>query len=184
MSSYQPGVFAVLYNSPFGQKIWKFLNRDEVVAALETASRLGKPAVAGIEEAVLSAFGEKVLENRVKQMIGHMVRQVLERRGWALEQSEVKVSSVPFIKAARYRRPEWHSFHVYRNPNNPRDVVVTDSRQTERLPVGVRWTYYLSFESPLQAAMAFSLKNFQGLRKTVQEKGFLRIEVPRLLRAP
>lgn len=181
MAVYVPGVFAQLYRSTLGQKIWLLLNRADIVAALETASRLGKPAVEGIEAQLLEAFGEQVLANRVKQMIGHMVRQILERRGWILAQSEVKVSSVPFIKAARYRRPEWHTFHAYRNAANLRDVAITSSRRTEHLPAGIRWTYYLTFESPLKAAIAFSLKNFQEVRRIVEEKGFLRIEVPRLL---
>jgi len=37
-------------------------------------------------------------------MAGHMVRQVMESNGWLLDQTEVKVQSVTFSKAARYRR--------------------------------------------------------------------------------
>lgn len=131
---------------------------------------------------MLAVFGEEVLTDRLKQMVGHMVRQILESRGWVLGQSEVKVSGVPFIKATRYRRLEWHTFHAYRNAANPRDVAITAVRRTDHLPAEVRWTYYLTFESPLKAAMAFSMKNFQKVPKIVQERGFIRIEVPRFLR--
>lgn len=182
MPPYEPGVFGQLYKTPRGRKIWAFLNRDNIVMSLETACRLGKPAVKGIEEQILEEFSEAILDNRVKQMIGHMVRQILESRGWVLAQSEVRVSGVPFIKAARYRRPEWHAFHAYRNADNPRDVAITAARRTDHLPADARWTYYLTFESPLKAAVAFSLRNFDELREIVREQGFQRIEVPRLLR--
>src|SRR5438067_909278 len=102
--TYNPEKFAALYASDLGQRLWAFLTRPENVARLETASELSKPAVEGIEEPLLEAFGEDVLADRVKQMIGHMVRQILEHRGWALDQGDVKVQSVPFMKAARYRR--------------------------------------------------------------------------------
>jgi hypothetical protein len=48
-------------------------------------------------------------------MVGHMVRQILEQRDWVLDQTDVKVQSVPFSKAARYRRPDWFTFHAFRN---------------------------------------------------------------------
>jgi hypothetical protein len=36
-----------------------------------------------------------------------MVRQILEQGDWVLDQSDVKLQSVPFSKATRYRRPDW-----------------------------------------------------------------------------
>jgi hypothetical protein len=177
MNQYEPGVFAQLYESQLGQEIWALLNKKETIASLETASRLGKPAVEGIEEQLLEGFGAEVLADRVKQMIGHMVRQILEHRGWILDQSEVRVSSVPFIKATRYRQPDWHTLHAYRNSGNPRDVAITAIRRTNHLPSNVRWTYYLTFESPLKAATAFDLKDFKEVKKQVQEKGYVRITV-------
>jgi uncharacterized protein YggL (DUF469 family) len=50
-------------------------------------------------------FREDVLADRVNKMVGHMVRQILEQRDWDFDQSDVKVQSVPFSKAARYRQP-------------------------------------------------------------------------------
>ncbi len=86
---------------------WAFLTRDDNVARLETASQLSKPAVEGVEEQLLAEFREEILADRVKQMVGHMVRQILEQRDWVLDQTDVKVQSVPFSKAARYRRHDW-----------------------------------------------------------------------------
>jgi len=69
------------------------------------------------------------------------VRQILEQRDWVLDQTDVKVQSVPFSKAARYRRPDWFTFHAFRNSSDPRDVVITDRRQNPTLPNGARWTF-------------------------------------------
>ena len=113
MFAYNPEKFASLYASPLGQRLWAFLTRPENVARLETASELSKPAVEGIEEQLLAEFREDVLANRVKQMVGHMVRQIMEQRDWVLDQTDVKVQSVPFSKATRYRRPDWFTFHAF-----------------------------------------------------------------------
>ena len=82
MFAYNPGKFASLYASALGQRLWAFLTRPENVARLETASELSKPAVEGIEEQLLAEFREDVLAHRVKQMVGHMVRQIMEQRDW------------------------------------------------------------------------------------------------------
>jgi hypothetical protein len=46
---YNPGRFASLDNTPFGRKLWAFVTDDETLHAMEVASDLGRPAVAGIE---------------------------------------------------------------------------------------------------------------------------------------
>ena len=182
MFTYSPEKFASLYASELGQRIWAFLTRPENVARLETASELGKPAVEGIEEQLLAEFREEVLADRVKQMVGHMVRQILEQRDWVLDQTDVKVQSVPFSKAARYRRPDWFTFHAFRNSSDPRDVVITDRRQNPTLPNGARWTFYATFASPLKAAVAFGVNDIEQLRQQVHSHGFHRVRIERMLR--
>ena len=182
MLTYSPEKFASLYASDLGQRIWTFLTQPENIARLETASELSKPAVGGIEERLLEAFREDVLADRVKQMVGHMVRQILEQRDWVLDQGDVKVQSVPFSKAARYRRPDWITFHAFRNTSDPRDVVITDRRQNAPLPADARWTYYATFASPLKAAVAFRINDIRQLRQQVHSHGYHRVQVPRMLR--
>ncbi|GLK70581.1 hypothetical protein KHC23_17285 [Ancylobacter dichloromethanicus] len=182
MLRYNPEKFASLSESDIGQRIWSFLTRPAIIARLETASELGKPAVEGIEEQLLEEFREDVLIDRVKQMVGHMVRQILEQRDWVLDQSDVKVQSVPFSKAARYKRPDWITFHAFRNTKDPRDVVITDRRQNAPLPKDARWTFYATFASPLKAAIAFGVNDTPKLRRQVQTHGFHRVHIPRMLR--
>ena len=182
MYAYNPDKFASLYASDLGQRVWSFLTAPENVARLETASQLNKPAVEGLEEELLEEFREDILADRVKQMVGHMVRQILEQRDWVLDQSDVKVQSVPFSKAARYRRPDWITFHAFRNASDPRDVVITDRRQNARLPAGARWTFYATFASPLRAAVAFGVRDIRQLRQQVNSHGYQRVRVDRMLR--
>ena len=134
------------------------------------------------EEQLLAEFREEVLADRVKQMVGHMVRQILEQRDWVLDQTDVKVQSVPFSKAARYRRPDWFTFHAFRNSSDPRDVVITDRRQNPTLPNGARWTFYATFASPLKAAVAFGVNDIKQLRQQVHSHGFHRVRIERMLR--
>lgn len=182
MISYNPEKFASLYASELGQRIWTFLTRPETIARLETASELSKPAVQGIEEQLLGDFREEVLADRVKQMIGHMVRQILEQRDWVIDQGDVKVQSVPFTKATRYRRPDWFTFHAFRSISDPRDVVITDRRQNPPLPKGARWTYYATFSSPLKAAVAFGVNDIKQLREHVNAHGYHQVRVERMFR--
>jgi hypothetical protein len=182
MFTYDPEKFASINNTPLGRQIWGFMTRPETVARLETASELGRPALEGIEEQLLDTFREEVLADRVKQMIGHMARQIMEQRGWVLDQSEVRVLSVPFIKATRYRRPDWFTFHAFRNTSDPRDVAITDRRQNPDLPQDARWTYYVTFSSPLKASVAFGVSDLGKLAEEVRGRGYRRVRVERMLR--
>jgi hypothetical protein len=181
MFTYRPEKFASLYASELGQRIWTFLTMPKNVARLETASELSKPAVEGIEEQLLAEFREDILADRVKQMVGHMVRQILEQKGWVLDQADVKVQSVPFSKAARYRRPDWVTFHAFRSTKDPRDVAITDRRQNAPLPADTHWIYYATFASPLKAAVAFGLHDIRQLRQQVHSHGYQRVRIKRIL---
>lgn len=72
--------------------LWVFLNEDETRIRMCTASDLGRPAVEAIEEQLLERFGAKVLEDRVKQMIGHMTRQAMEQDGYVVDAQNVKIT--------------------------------------------------------------------------------------------
>lgn len=182
MISYNPEKFASLAATPLGVQLWAFLNSDAVVACLETASRLSKPAVEGAEEDLLGRFGRAVMDDRVKQMIGHMVRQVMESREWVLDQSDVKVQSIPFTKASRYTRPDWVTLYAFRNAADPNDVVVSDRRTGATLPTGARWTYFAGFASPMKAAIGFDIMDLKAVRAEVKKRGYKRLHLRRAMR--
>ena len=97
---------------------------------METAAQLDRPAVEGIEESLLSEFGEAVLDGRTKQMIGHMVRQIMENRGYVVAQQNVKVTNgAPFTRATRYKKPDCVTYHVHRNIKSTQVLGLTQDRE-------------------------------------------------------
>lgn len=182
---YTPGRFSDVYSTELGRQLWAFLNETATVTAMEVASDLAKPAVAGIEEPLLTCFGEQVLDDRVKQAVGHMVRQVMEHRGYIVDQNNVTIRSVPFTKGTRYRKPDWQSLHVYRNTADHRDVCFTDRRSAENLPElekPATWRYATSFATKLRGLIGFDINPEEALAK-IRAQGYHRHSVKRILKA-
>jgi hypothetical protein len=98
------------YSSTFenegGQEIWDFLIEPENIIRMETATFLSRPAIEPLSPMLLQRFGERVTKDRIKQMMGHMVRQIMESNDYVLQQGNVKISSVDniFARASRYAR--------------------------------------------------------------------------------
>jgi hypothetical protein len=105
---YRPDKFANTFKEENGQALWDFLNTPENLLRMTTASYLGRPAVEPLSPALLQRFGPSIKRTRLKQMIGHMVRQVLEARGYRLDRSTVKISRIGniFASGSRYVKIE------------------------------------------------------------------------------
>ncbi len=101
---YRPDKFANTFKDEGGQALWDFLNEPDIRLRMTTASYLGRPAVEPLSPALLQRFGPSIKRVRLKQMIGHMVRQVLEARGYRLDRSNVKIARVGnmFASGSRY----------------------------------------------------------------------------------
>src|SRR6266403_1165846 len=182
---YRPGRFADIASLPLGRGLWAFVTDEDIMHAMEVASDLGQPAVAGIEEQLLERFGAEVLADRIKQMIGHMVRQAMEREGFIVDQNDVKMNSVPFSKATRYRRPDWYPVHVFRRSDDPRDLCFTDTRAGEKLPTigsSSKWRYWSSFSTTLRGVIAFGISP-REVREEVRVNGYARRRLERAVRA-
>ncbi len=100
---YKPKNFSDLYYTKSGNDIWDFLNKYPNIVRLETASKLSRPAVEGVADNLLDKFGEDVQDDRTKQMIGHMVRQIMERLGYQLytQNASVRFGGL-FSKGSKY----------------------------------------------------------------------------------
>src|SRR5687768_1486993 len=90
--TYDPQNFGDLYATPLGGAVWEFLNLPENILRMETASFLERPAVEPLSSELLKEFGSEVAQDRVKQMIGHMVRQVMEGRNYTVAQQGVRIT--------------------------------------------------------------------------------------------
>ena len=173
-NEYDAGTFQSLADTDRGRNLWQFLNEDLIVACMETATDLGKPAVTGIEEQLLNRFGEDVLDDRVKQMVGHMVRQVMAARGYRLERRDVFIGSALFSKGTRYSRPDWQRLHVFRNSRNPRELCFAGSRLSADLPTttnGGKWRFWASFATVLRGQIAYGI-DVNEVRRAVAENGY------------
>ena len=189
IDEYDPGNFKSLAETPLGKKLWPFLNRPDIVTRMDTATDLGNPAVAGIEEALLAEFGdefgEEVLDDRVKQMIGHMVRQVMEAEGYEIEKQNVTIASAVFSKGTRYRRHDWQRLNVFRSSKNPRSLCFAGHRDADKLPApndGGQWKFWASFATTLRGHIVYGI-DVREVREEVGDKGYALRDLKRMLRA-
>jgi len=105
---YRPDKFASTFKTQNGPAIWDFLNKGINVTRMETASYLARPAIEPLSPFLLKEFGAVVTQLRIKQMMGHMARQIMEKRGYRLQQSNVRIVRKGnfFASASRYVLPE------------------------------------------------------------------------------
>lgn len=177
----------MLSKTEIGKRLWAFVNEPDNVVRMETATSLERPAVEGFEEPLLREFGTTMLDDRVKQMLGHMVRQVMERRGYIIAVQNVKMTSgAPFSRATRYKRPDDATFYVFRHPAEPRTFALTVDRGGARLaPIdgGAKWSFWKSFRGGLRGRIAFGIEDELLARGEIEKLGYYIFRLERLLRA-
>lgn len=106
LQHYSPQQFAAPY-SHWGTELTLFLCNEVNLARAETASELGRPAAQVLAQPLLDHFGDAARDLNFRQLVGHMLRHLMEARGWVLDQTEVRIpNGVLFTRAARYRRAD------------------------------------------------------------------------------
>ncbi len=185
MNQFDAGTFDGEYQTPEGQKMWMLLNRADVVARMETASDLGYPALAAVEDILLEELGRLMMDDRYKQMAGRMVKHVLEPRDYEHEISGIRINSIPFYKASRYRRRGQIGLYVFKNSKEPRLFCLSDKRKKESLPEPEdgRWIYVNYFTSRLKTQIGFGF-DLAEMVPIVRERGYHLHRSQRVLRAP
>jgi hypothetical protein len=106
MQKYNPGHFSSTFNGGNGPKLWAFLNEPHNIIRMETACYLSRPAVEPLSPSLCERFGEElVTQDRIKMMIGHMARQILEGRGYLHDRKDVRITRNDniFRFASRYK---------------------------------------------------------------------------------
>ena len=124
---YYPRNFSDLYETKLGREIWNFMRRSDNVVRMATASFLRRPAVEPLSPGLLEEFGPEVGNDRLKQMIGHMARQIMEAIGYQIEQPRRSIRITRenlFSSGARYRGPgDSRAKRLPRNPPRKRGVL-------------------------------------------------------------
>jgi hypothetical protein len=83
--------------------LWNFLLQPENIVRLETATLMGRPAVEGIAAPLLAEFGCEVNQQSVKQVVGHMVKQLMQDRGYTVGKSRMRTRSGLFSSGMTFR---------------------------------------------------------------------------------
>jgi hypothetical protein len=103
---YAPQNFRDLAETDLGKAVWGFVKRPDNVIRMETATLLDRAAVEPLAAGLVAEFGDEVRDDRTKQMIGHMARQVMEALGYEIDRSGLRITRPSlFTSAATYRRP-------------------------------------------------------------------------------
>lgn len=104
--TYEPANFADLAQTPLGELLWHWMRRVDTVARMEAASYLERAAVEPLGPILVREFGEDASDDRFKQMVGHMARQIMEAIGHDLVQKGMSILKGMFASGARYQRPQ------------------------------------------------------------------------------
>lgn len=93
MQSYRPDKFKATYETMEGEALWMFLNEASTIAIMETASYLRRPAIEPLSPFLQFRFPKVRRSAQMRRMIGHMVRQILEDRGFGLYRSNLRINN-------------------------------------------------------------------------------------------
>jgi hypothetical protein len=102
--AYDPNNFRLFARMVFGQALWHFLKRPDNLIRMQTATYIKRPAVEPLSPGLLAEFGSELAEDRIKQMIGHMVGQIMDAMGYELDAVGLRITKPGlFSTGARYR---------------------------------------------------------------------------------
>lgn len=96
--------FADLAETAFGRRLWDHLTARESVIRMETAVLLGRAPVEALGPGLVHDFGETIRDNRVKQLVGVMVKQIMLSLGYVFVRTGHRITRPGlFTTGALYR---------------------------------------------------------------------------------
>jgi hypothetical protein len=102
--TYDPKNFRLFNQMEFREALWRFLLRPDNLIRMQTATYFRRPAVEPLSPGLLAQFGSELAEDRIKQMIGHMVAQIMRTMGYELDAEGLRITRPGlFSTGARYR---------------------------------------------------------------------------------
>ncbi|MDD3012646.1 MAG: hypothetical protein PHC34_02960 [Candidatus Gastranaerophilales bacterium] len=104
--NYVPKQFTTAFNENDGQKIWDFLIHPANYIRYETAVKLRRPPVEVIGDLLAQEFSLTTRSNiQVKQMIGHMIYQIMTALGYRHSSSNCRIqNNQVFSSGAKYEK--------------------------------------------------------------------------------
>jgi hypothetical protein len=105
--------------------LWNCVLRPENIIRMEAVTAVGRPAVEALSGPLVSEFGREIAQSSIKQMIGHMVRQVMEALDYEVDRHHVRINRPGLFATGK----------TFRRPDQPRSrsVIVTAGHRQEWL---------------------------------------------------
>lgn len=104
---YNAQQFVQLYKTPLGQSLWAVLRHPETLIRCETAAALGRSPVEILSPILVWEYGADALDMQFKQMVGHMLKQIMAALGYVPAPQERRIPGGSlFATGARYQRPD------------------------------------------------------------------------------
>ncbi|MBZ9795595.1 hypothetical protein [Mesorhizobium sp. ES1-4] len=103
--AYRPQNFRDLAETDLGRAIWSYLKEHDNQIRMETATLLERAAVEPLAAGLVAEFGEDISDDRTKQMIGHMVRQVMEALGYEIARTALRITRPSLFTSGTTYRP-------------------------------------------------------------------------------
>jgi hypothetical protein len=88
---YKGGHFNIK-SSTVEEALWRFMLRPENIIRMEAVTAVGRPAVEALSGHLVWEFGRDVAQPRIKQMVGHMARQIMEALEYELDRPRVRIT--------------------------------------------------------------------------------------------
>jgi hypothetical protein len=116
---------------PIRALLWALLDTEEMLTRMTTATDLERPAVEALARPLLDELDPTVLDSpRVRQMLGDMVRELLEQYGFEIERQNVRITRPgPFSTAALYRRAGEPSRSARNGANGKQTMITREDRK-------------------------------------------------------
>lgn len=151
---------------------------------MKAASALDRPAVEALEEPLMVKFGARIMEDRVKQMCGHMVRQIMEAEGYQVGVQNAKITNgAPFSRGTKYRKKDEIVMHSFRNADDPRLFALSHHKDGSLLPKtdGSRWHYHQAIKGGARISL-LTLTKLDAVLAAIEKDGHLLYRMDRITR--
>jgi hypothetical protein len=84
--------------------LWAFVTRPHNIIRMETAALLERASVEALSNPLIAEFGIEIDQGEIKQVIGHMVKQIMESLGYETERALRITRPSLFTSGLAFRR--------------------------------------------------------------------------------
>jgi hypothetical protein len=82
MLKYEPRQFRNVWTRASSKRMWKYLNIHESLVRMDTAVEIKRTPYEGVAIPFEAEFARFLKNQRIKQMVGHMIRQIMTHHGY------------------------------------------------------------------------------------------------------